>query len=50
MLAYIWESMSGSYETKELYDERYQKLMDDAGFHMPMIIGQTVSTPPERKD
>jgi hypothetical protein len=40
MLAYIWESMSGSYETKELYDERYRQLMQDVGMHIPMIIGQ----------
>jgi hypothetical protein len=46
MLAYIWESMSGIYEAKELYDERYRKLMEDAGFHMPMIIGQAVTKSP----
>jgi len=45
MLAYIWECMSGSYETNELYDERYHKLMGDAGIHMPLIIGQTATKP-----
>jgi hypothetical protein len=46
MLAYIWESMSGSYETKELFDERYRKLMEDVGIHIPVIIGQTATKPP----
>jgi hypothetical protein len=45
MLVYIWECMSGSYETQELFDERYRKLMGDAGIHMPVIIGQAGTKP-----
>jgi hypothetical protein len=40
MLAYLWERMSGIYETNELFDERYRKLMEDAGIHVPVIIGK----------
>jgi hypothetical protein len=37
--------MSGIYETTELYQERYRKLMEDAAFPIPMIIEQTVTIP-----
>ncbi len=45
ILVHIWQSMCGSYETKELYDERYRKLMEDAGIPIPIIIGEAKPSP-----
>ncbi len=38
MLGYLWESMSGAYETKELYDGRYRKLMADSGLATGLLL------------
>jgi hypothetical protein len=40
------ESLSPIYEAKELYNERYRKLMEDAGIAIPMIFRQTTTPLP----